>query len=90
MSQLETNFVHTARQQVKYGPSSVSDFTRWKVRMELAKGFWVEMKHLPSLFAPQVEMLAKEHLRSVKDREDEEVEMVSAEEKRRHASVILV
>uniref|UniRef100_A0A3P8SN95 Leucine-rich repeat and WD repeat-containing protein 1 n=1 Tax=Amphiprion percula TaxID=161767 RepID=A0A3P8SN95_AMPPE len=29
---LETSFVSTARQQVKFGPSSVSDFTKWKVR----------------------------------------------------------
>lgn len=33
MSQLETNFVNAARQQVRYGPSSVSDFTKWKVEI---------------------------------------------------------
>ncbi|XP_054872909.1 leucine-rich repeat and WD repeat-containing protein 1 isoform X1 [Amphiprion ocellaris] len=30
---LETSFVSTARQQVKFGPSSVSDFTKWKVEI---------------------------------------------------------
>ncbi|XP_067464833.1 leucine-rich repeat and WD repeat-containing protein 1 isoform X1 [Thunnus thynnus] len=33
MSALETNFVSTARQQVKYGPNSVSDFTKWRVEI---------------------------------------------------------
>uniref|UniRef100_A0A8D3B230 Leucine-rich repeat and WD repeat-containing protein 1 n=1 Tax=Scophthalmus maximus TaxID=52904 RepID=A0A8D3B230_SCOMX len=32
LSALETSFVNTARQQVKFGPSSVTDFTKWKVR----------------------------------------------------------
>ncbi|XP_062289242.1 leucine-rich repeat and WD repeat-containing protein 1 isoform X1 [Scomber scombrus] len=31
MSALEAKFVSTARQQVKYGPNSVSDFTKWRV-----------------------------------------------------------
>nr|XP_057943219.1 leucine-rich repeat and WD repeat-containing protein 1 isoform X2 [Doryrhamphus excisus] len=31
LSALEEDFVNTARQQVKYGPSSVSNFTKWKV-----------------------------------------------------------
>uniref|UniRef100_A0A3Q3EYV4 Leucine-rich repeats and WD repeat domain containing 1 n=1 Tax=Labrus bergylta TaxID=56723 RepID=A0A3Q3EYV4_9LABR len=30
MSALETKFVNVARQQVKYGPNSVSDFTKWR------------------------------------------------------------
>ncbi|XP_038565288.1 leucine-rich repeat and WD repeat-containing protein 1 isoform X1 [Micropterus salmoides] len=33
MSTLETKFVQTARQQVKFGPSSVSDFTKWRVEI---------------------------------------------------------
>ncbi|XP_053187249.1 leucine-rich repeat and WD repeat-containing protein 1 [Scomber japonicus] len=31
MSALEAKFVSAARQQVKYGPNSVSDFTKWRV-----------------------------------------------------------
>ncbi|XP_067347684.1 leucine-rich repeat and WD repeat-containing protein 1 isoform X4 [Channa argus] len=38
MSTLETNFVNTARHQVKFGPNSVSDFTKWKVEI-LAKEY---------------------------------------------------
>nr|XP_020454153.1 leucine-rich repeat and WD repeat-containing protein 1 [Monopterus albus]XP_020454154.1 leucine-rich repeat and WD repeat-containing protein 1 [Monopterus albus]XP_020454155.1 leucine-rich repeat and WD repeat-containing protein 1 [Monopterus albus] len=38
ISTLETNFVNTARQQVKFGPSSVNDFTKWKVEI-LAKEY---------------------------------------------------
>ncbi|MEQ2254154.1 hypothetical protein ILYODFUR_000746 [Ilyodon furcidens] len=38
MSSLEKNFVRAARQQVKFGPSSVADFTRWRVEI-LAKEF---------------------------------------------------
>lgn len=30
MATLETDFVNAAKQQVKFGPSSVSDFTKWK------------------------------------------------------------
>ncbi|KAM7397535.1 hypothetical protein PAMA_005708 [Pampus argenteus] len=33
MSALEANFVSAARQQVKFGPSSVSDFTKWRVEI---------------------------------------------------------
>lgn len=32
MAALEKNFVNMARQQVKFGPSSVSDFTKWRVK----------------------------------------------------------
>lgn len=32
MSALEKNFVSAARHQVKFGPSSVSDFTKWRVK----------------------------------------------------------
>uniref|UniRef100_A0A3Q2YJ18 Leucine-rich repeat and WD repeat-containing protein 1 n=1 Tax=Hippocampus comes TaxID=109280 RepID=A0A3Q2YJ18_HIPCM len=31
MADLEEDFVNTARKEVKYGPSSVSSFTKWKV-----------------------------------------------------------
>lgn len=31
MAALEESFVNAARQQVKFGPSSVSDFTKWRV-----------------------------------------------------------
>uniref|UniRef100_A0A8C6S876 Leucine-rich repeat and WD repeat-containing protein 1 n=1 Tax=Neogobius melanostomus TaxID=47308 RepID=A0A8C6S876_9GOBI len=33
MAALEKDFVNTAKQQVKFGPSSVSDFTKWRVRL---------------------------------------------------------
>ncbi|XP_061608966.1 leucine-rich repeat and WD repeat-containing protein 1 [Phyllopteryx taeniolatus] len=33
MAALEEDFVHAARKHVKYGPSSVSDFTKWKVEI---------------------------------------------------------
>ncbi|XP_077360193.1 leucine-rich repeat and WD repeat-containing protein 1 [Festucalex cinctus] len=33
MAALEDDFVNAARKQVKYGPSSVSDFTKWKVEI---------------------------------------------------------
>uniref|UniRef100_A0A8D3B240 Leucine-rich repeat and WD repeat-containing protein 1 n=1 Tax=Scophthalmus maximus TaxID=52904 RepID=A0A8D3B240_SCOMX len=48
LSALETSFVNTARQQVKFGPSSVTDFTKWKVEI-LAKEF------LRSLVEPKAE-----------------------------------
>lgn len=31
LSTVQQSFVSTARQQIKFGPSSVSDFTRWRV-----------------------------------------------------------
>ncbi|KAK2828370.1 hypothetical protein Q5P01_019404 [Channa striata] len=48
MSTLEKNFVNTARHQVKFGPNSVSDFTKWKVEI-LAK------EYLHSLTEPKKE-----------------------------------
>uniref|UniRef100_G3QC39 Leucine-rich repeat and WD repeat-containing protein 1 n=1 Tax=Gasterosteus aculeatus aculeatus TaxID=481459 RepID=G3QC39_GASAC len=48
LSALEKSFVSTARQQVKYGPSSVSDFTKWRVEV-LAK------EYLRSLTEPKEE-----------------------------------
>nr|XP_046266288.1 leucine-rich repeat and WD repeat-containing protein 1 isoform X2 [Scatophagus argus] len=53
MSALETNFVNAARQQVKFGPSSVSDFTKWRVEI-LAK------EYLCSLTQPKEETESKE------------------------------
>ncbi|KAM3868713.1 leucine-rich repeat and WD repeat-containing protein 1 [Diretmus argenteus] len=38
MAALEKNFVNAARQQVKFGPNSVTDYTRWRVEM-LAKEY---------------------------------------------------
>lgn len=37
MAALETNFVNMAKQQVKFGPSSVSDFTKWRVGIMAAE-----------------------------------------------------
>ncbi|XP_037605568.1 leucine-rich repeat and WD repeat-containing protein 1 isoform X2 [Sebastes umbrosus] len=53
MSDLEKNFVNTARQQVKYGPSSVSDFTKWKVEI-------IAKEYLSSLTEPKEEPERKE------------------------------
>ncbi|KAM6983528.1 leucine-rich repeat and WD repeat-containing protein 1 [Tautogolabrus adspersus] len=53
MSALETKFVNTARQQVKFGPNSVSDFTKWRVEI-LAK------EYLRSLTEPKDEAESKE------------------------------
>ncbi|KAM3601345.1 uncharacterized protein V6R79_011031 [Siganus canaliculatus] len=48
LSTLQTNFVNTARQQVKFGPSSVSDFTKWKVEI-------IAKEYLRSLVEPKEE-----------------------------------
>ncbi|XP_078122433.1 leucine-rich repeat and WD repeat-containing protein 1 isoform X2 [Sander vitreus] len=53
MSALEKDFVNTARQQVKFGPSSVSDFTKWRVE-NIAK------EYLHSLTEPKKEPESKE------------------------------
>ncbi|CAG5870982.1 unnamed protein product [Menidia menidia] len=53
MSALEKSFVSTACQQVKFGPSSVSDFTRWKVEI-IAKDY------LRSLTEPKEDTDGKE------------------------------
>ncbi|XP_003453770.1 leucine-rich repeat and WD repeat-containing protein 1 [Oreochromis niloticus] len=49
MDALESKFVSTARHQVKFGPNSVSDFTRWRVGI-LAK------EYLLSLTGPKKEV----------------------------------
>ncbi|KAM6907167.1 LOW QUALITY PROTEIN: leucine-rich repeat and WD repeat-containing protein 1 [Xenentodon cancila] len=43
MSDLERNFVCAAQQQVKFGPSSVSDFTKWRVEI-LAREYLRSLK----------------------------------------------
>ncbi|XP_029925685.1 leucine-rich repeat and WD repeat-containing protein 1 isoform X2 [Myripristis murdjan] len=48
MSALEKEFVNTVRDQVKFGPNSISDFTKWRVEM-LAK------EYLRSLTEPKEE-----------------------------------
>ncbi|XP_042355464.1 leucine-rich repeat and WD repeat-containing protein 1 isoform X2 [Plectropomus leopardus] len=53
MSDLEERFVNTARQQVKFGPSSVSDFTKWKVEI-------IAKEYLSSLINPKEEPEIKE------------------------------
>ncbi|KAM6911829.1 leucine-rich repeat and WD repeat-containing protein 1 [Lycodopsis pacificus] len=52
LSALEKNFVKTARQQVKYGPSSVSDFTKWRVEI-------IAKEYLRSLTEPKEEPESK-------------------------------
>ncbi|KAM9788276.1 LOW QUALITY PROTEIN: leucine-rich repeat and WD repeat-containing protein 1 [Neosynchiropus ocellatus] len=44
ISTLETKFVNSCRQVVKYGPNSVSDFTKWKVEI-LAKEYLRSLTH---------------------------------------------
>ncbi|KAM4545796.1 leucine-rich repeat and WD repeat-containing protein 1 isoform 2-T2 [Odontesthes bonariensis] len=53
MSALEKSFVSTARQQVKFGPSSVSDFTKWKVEI-------IAKQYLRSLTEPKEDTDDKE------------------------------
>ncbi|XP_070839492.1 leucine-rich repeat and WD repeat-containing protein 1 [Chaetodon trifascialis] len=53
LSTLETDFVNTARQLVKFGPSSVSDFTKWKVEI-------IARDYLRSLTEPKDEPEIKE------------------------------
>ncbi|XP_029375327.1 leucine-rich repeat and WD repeat-containing protein 1 [Echeneis naucrates] len=48
LSKLETDFVNTARQQIKFGPSSVSDFTKWLVEI-------IAKEYLRSLTEPKKE-----------------------------------
>ncbi|XP_026225741.1 leucine-rich repeat and WD repeat-containing protein 1 [Anabas testudineus] len=48
MATLETDFVNAAKQQVKFGPSSVSDFTKWKVEI-------MAREYLHSLTEPKKE-----------------------------------
>ncbi|XP_019952727.2 leucine-rich repeat and WD repeat-containing protein 1 isoform X1 [Paralichthys olivaceus] len=48
LSTLEKNFVDAARHQVKFGPSSVSDFTKWKVEI-------IAKEYLLSLVEPKKE-----------------------------------
>uniref|UniRef100_A0A1A8EFC2 Leucine-rich repeats and WD repeat domain containing 1 n=1 Tax=Nothobranchius kadleci TaxID=1051664 RepID=A0A1A8EFC2_NOTKA len=59
MSDLEKNFVNAARHQVKFGPSSVSDFTKWRVEI-LAK------EHLRSLTQPKEDFIPKESAEATK------------------------
>ncbi|KAM8899597.1 leucine-rich repeat and WD repeat-containing protein 1 [Spinachia spinachia] len=46
LSAVEKSFVGAARQQVKYGPSSVSDFTKWRVEI-------IAKEYLRSLTEPK-------------------------------------
>lgn len=52
LSTLKKNFVNIARQQVRYGPSSVSDFTKWKVEI-------IAKEYLRSLTEPKGEQETK-------------------------------
>ncbi|KAM9781160.1 leucine-rich repeat and WD repeat-containing protein 1 isoform X1 [Syngnathus typhle] len=49
---LEEDFVNAAQKQVKYGPSSVSDFTKWKVEI-------MAREHLRSLTEPEEDVSNK-------------------------------
>uniref|UniRef100_A0A8C4GQ57 Leucine-rich repeat and WD repeat-containing protein 1 n=1 Tax=Dicentrarchus labrax TaxID=13489 RepID=A0A8C4GQ57_DICLA len=53
LSTLKTDFVNATRQQVKFGPASVSDFTKWKVEI-MAK------EYLRSLTEPKEEPQSEE------------------------------
>ncbi|XP_041656665.1 leucine-rich repeat and WD repeat-containing protein 1 [Cheilinus undulatus] len=71
MSALETKFVNDARRQVKFGPSSVSDFTKWRVEI-LAK------EYLRSLTDPKEEA---ENEKSSKTKENCDVSTPSKRKK---------
>ncbi|KAM4726621.1 leucine-rich repeat and WD repeat-containing protein 1 [Anableps anableps] len=60
MSSLEKNFVAAARQQVKFGPSSVADFTRWRVEI-------LAMEYLRSLTEPKEDSDDKDHTENKDD-----------------------
>lgn len=70
MDALESKFVSTARHQVKFGPNSVSDFTRWRVSLEcFSTCFWLLSVTFNNFFfvsfGSQVGILAKEYLLSL-------------------------
>ncbi|XP_024122277.1 leucine-rich repeat and WD repeat-containing protein 1 isoform X2 [Oryzias melastigma] len=69
LSDLETKFVSAACKQVKFGPSSVSEFTRWRVGI-LAK------EYLHSLTEPEEDSESKES-------DTEEKEVVKTPSKRK-------
>ncbi|XP_078786943.1 leucine-rich repeat and WD repeat-containing protein 1 isoform X3 [Oryzias latipes] len=61
LSDLETKFVSAACKQVKYGPSSVSEFTRWRVGI-------LAIEYLHSLTEPKEDSESKEST-DAKDKE---------------------
>ena len=66
LSDLEGSFVSAARQQVKFGPSSVSDFTRWRVSSGPGGRSGVSGPTSDDGFSEtQVEILAREYLGSL-------------------------
>lgn len=79
MASLQKNFVNMARQQVKFGPSSVSDFTKWRVKSFTFSAPRVRCSaassspdSLVSLsFWSQVEALAREYLQSLTEPTEE-------------------
>lgn len=79
MASLEKNFVNLARQQVKFGPSSVGDFTKWRVKSVPPPGScsssagWSSTNSLILIlsFWSQVEVLAKEHLQALTEPAEE-------------------
>lgn len=91
MSTLEKKFVSAARQQVKFGPSSVSDFTKWRVSsrcLRLSGLSFVSFLSLIRLFfGSQVEILAKEHIRSLTEPKEVKVSKECAETKQTRVSL---
>ncbi|KAM9846475.1 leucine-rich repeat and WD repeat-containing protein 1 [Aulostomus maculatus] len=76
MAALEEDFVSTACQQVKFGPSSVSDFTKWKVEI-------MAREYLHALTEPKEET-ASEDLTDAK----ENCEVTTPSKRKRTASVM--
>ncbi|XP_014838691.1 PREDICTED: leucine-rich repeat and WD repeat-containing protein 1 isoform X1 [Poecilia mexicana] len=66
LSSLEKNFVSAARQQVKFGPTSVADFTKWRVEI-LAK------EYLRSLAEPKEDSDDEAHTENNDDTDVSEV-----------------
>lgn len=79
LDELEKEFVNAACFQVKYGPSSLNDYTKWRVCV------WnMKFLKLGVIFPPlilncvvQVEMIAKEYLKSLTDPEKEEEDITA-------------
>ncbi|XP_059207631.1 leucine-rich repeat and WD repeat-containing protein 1 isoform X2 [Centropristis striata] len=76
MSALEEKFVNAARDQVKFGPSSVSDFTKWKVEI-------IAKEYLRSLTEP-----VKEESESQESADTKENCSVSTPSKRKQTASV--
>ncbi|XP_072550096.1 leucine-rich repeat and WD repeat-containing protein 1 [Salminus brasiliensis] len=65
LAAVEKKFVSAACSQVKYGPSSLSDYTKWRVEM-------IAKEYLKSLTNPEKEEEEEEEVEEVEEEEEEE------------------